>query len=136
MWEYPVSPPNFHLIALSVALHVCSTNILSFGIFKTIASRGLAFQSFLQNFLITGKHTKKKRERKKQNKEFPLFGLNFIIERDIFDKPMIVKTILINKISFIHCVNFPFKFYTLIKKRIFFHRAKKVVKFSFFCLFL
>ena len=64
VWEYPVSPPNFHLIALSVALHVCSTNILSFGIFKTIASRGLAFQSFLQNFLITGKHTKKKRKKK------------------------------------------------------------------------
>ena len=37
------------------------------------------------------------KRKKKQNKAFPLFGLNFIIECDIFDKPMIVKTILIKK---------------------------------------
>ena len=117
-----------------MALHVCSTNILNFGIYKTIASRGLAFQSFLQNFLITGKHTKK-RERKKQNKEFPLFGLNFIIECDIFDKSMIVKTILINKISFIHSVNFRFKFYILIKNESFFIAQRKWSNFPSFVFF-
>ena len=49
-------------------------------------------------FPITGKHEKKKRkkERKKHNKVVTLFGLKFIKECDIFDKPMIVKTILIN----------------------------------------
>ena len=52
-------------------------------------------------FPITGKHEKKKKERrkkerKKHNKVVTLFGLKFIKECDIFDKPMIVKTILIN----------------------------------------
>ena len=52
-------------------------------------------------FPITGKHEKKKKERrkkerKKHNKVITLFGLKFIKECDIFDKPMIVKTILIN----------------------------------------
>ena len=39
---------------------------------------------------------KKEKKRKKQNKVVTLFGLNFIIECDIDDKPMIIKTILIN----------------------------------------
>ena len=51
-------------------------------------------------FPITGKHEKKRKEErkkeKKHNKVVTLFGLKFIIECDIFDKPMIVKTILIN----------------------------------------
>ena len=55
-------------------------------------------------FPITGKHEKKKKkkrkerkkERKKHNKVVTLFGLKFIKECDIFDKLMIVKTILIN----------------------------------------
>ena len=48
-------------------------------------------------FPITGKHEKKKRKKeKKHNKVVTLFGLKFIKECDMFDKPMIVKTILIN----------------------------------------
>ena len=68
------------------------------------------------------------KRKKKQNKAFPLFGLNFIIECDIFDKPMIVKTILIKKISFIYSVNFPFKFYTLIKNESFFIALKQLIE--------
>ena len=53
-------------------------------------------------FPITGKHEtkkkkkKRKKERKKHNKVVTLSGLKFIKECDMFDKPMIVKTILIN----------------------------------------
>ena len=47
-------------------------------------------------FPITGKHEKKRKKEKKHNKVVTLFGLKFIKECDIFDKPMIVKTILIN----------------------------------------
>ena len=50
-------------------------------------------------FPITGKHEKKKKkkkERKKHNKVVTLSGLKFIKECNMFDKPMIVKTILIN----------------------------------------
>ena len=42
------------------------------------------------------KKQKKEKKRKEQNKVVTLFGLNFIIECDIDDKPIIVKTILIN----------------------------------------
>ena len=50
-------------------------------------------------FPMTGKHEKKRtkeRKKKKHNKVVTLFGLKFIKECDMFDKPMIVKTILIN----------------------------------------
>ena len=40
----------------------------------------------------------RKRNKKKQNKAFTQFGLNYIIECDIYDKLMIVKAILINLI--------------------------------------
>ena len=40
----------------------------------------------------------KEKEIKKQNKAFTQFGLNSIIECDIYDKLMIVKAILINLI--------------------------------------
>ena len=42
------------------------------------------------------KKERKKERKKKHNKVVTLFGLKFIKECDIFDKPMIVKTILIN----------------------------------------
>ena len=42
------------------------------------------------------KKKKKEKKRKKHNEVVTLFGLNFIIECDIDDKPIIVKTILIN----------------------------------------